>query len=860
MSLAHATKKIVLLDTHAILHRAYHSIPDFTNDAGEPTGALYGLALLLIKLVKEFSPEHIVACYDLPQATFRHKEFKDYKAGRQKVDQALIDQIKRAPLFFAALGIPVLSFPGFEADDMIGTVVEQITKRSKEQGARSKKNTEDFQIIIASGDMDTLQLVEGNRVVVYTLRKGIKDTVVYNEAGVRERFGFGPKLLTDYKGLRGDPSDNIPGVKGIGEKTATDIIKNFGTIEELYKALKAQSTKHPPERGRSDRAGKTPNSSVLKPRIVELLLASEEEALFSKMLGTIRRDAPIVFALPATSFKEAFDEEKAEKFFQKLGFRSLLPRVKEIKNSGIGSLASGSELEARLLPQRLPSERGPQIELFAPSVDTHSVLFQEVAIATWLADPSLTNPTPEAVFKHTGTKTLAEAKKVLEQELKKTNVERVYTDLELPLIPILERAQKHGVLVDPDCLKKLSTSYHKELSSLEKSIWKHAGEEFNINSPKQMGEILFVKLALAENVKGLKKTAGGAASTKVSELEKIKDQHVIVPLILGYREYQKLLSTYIDVIPTLLGKDNRLHARMVQTGAATGRMSCVDPNLQNIPVKTELGRAIRNAFIAPEGTVLAAFDYSQIDLRVAAFLSEDPELVQIFVRGEDVHTGVAARVFGVAPDAVDKEMRRRAKVINFGILYGMGVNALRQNLGTDRKEAEQFYNAYFERFHVLRDYLEATKASALKLGYTTTYFGRRRYYPKIKSTLPYIRTMEERMAMNAPIQGTTADIMKLAMIKIDETLREAKLDRAVVPLLQVHDELIYEIKDEAVTKAERLIKETMENVIKVSVPLVANASAGKSWGELRAVRSSARPESAKADEAGSRPRSTDREL
>ena len=340
-------------------------------------------------------------------------------------------------------------------------------------------------------------------------------------------------------------------------------------------------------------------------------------------------------------------------------------------------------------------------------------------------------------------------------------------------------------------------------------------------------------MKLGEHIKGLKKTGTGAASTKVSELEKLQGLHPIVDDIMRYREYQKLLSTYIDVIPQALDPEHRLHAHMVQTGAATGRMSSNNPNLQNIPVKTELGRVIRHAFIAPKGYMLASFDYSQIDLRVAAFLSGDPELVEIFVRGEDVHTGVAARVFQVPPEVVDKEMRRRAKVINFGILYGMGVNALKQNLGTDRKEAERFHDAYFERFHVLRDYLEKVKADARRLGYyTTTYFGRRRYYPKIKSTLPFIRSMEERMAMNAPIQGTTADIMKLAMIKVDEMVRAAGKESMVWPLLQVHDELIYEIKRDALTEVAPLIKHTMEHVIEVSVPLVANVLVGEDWGNL----------------------------
>jgi len=798
--------RLVLLDAHAILHRAYHALPDFSSSKGEPTGALYGLSTMLIKIIADLKPDYLISAYDLPKPTYRHEAFKDYKAGRAKADDELVSQMKRSREVFSAFGIPIYDKEGFEADDIIGTIVEKLST------INYKPQTD---IVIASGDMDTLQLVDDDKVRVYTLKKGIKDTIIYNEKGVRERFGFGPELLPDYKGLRGDPSDNIPGIKGIGEKTATILLTKFGTIEKIYKQIK--------------KAEKPLLEAGITPRIVELLKTNEEEAEFSKMLGTIRRDAPIDFKLPEKTWRESLDVKKTEDLFNELEFRTLGARFKETLN-GNGKVKSQNG--------KLEEKKSETINHKLPTINLPPD-FQEVALALWVLNSNLTNPTFDDILNFAKTDDYEKAKQVIFDTLKQRKSEKVFEEIEKPLIPIVQKMDEHGVKIDTDFLKKLSVDYHEKLDKLEKEIHKLAGTEFNVASPKQLGEILFVKMGLAG--KRQKKTATGNFSTKESELEKLREQSPIIGLILEYRELAKLLSTYIDTIPTLVDKNNRLHAHFLQAGTTTGRMASESPNLQNIPNKTDLGRAIRQAFIAEKGFKLLALDYSQIELRIAAFLSGDKKLIEIFKNGEDVHTAVASEVFGVALDKVDKEMRRRAKVINFGVMYGMGVNALRTNLGegTTREEAQKFYNEYFEKFSGLAKYLDQVKAETARTGFTETFFGRRRYFEGIRSKLPFIRASAERMAINAPIQGTEADIVKLAMIKIDEYLKSEKLEDQVFPILQVHDELVYEVKIDLVSKIAPKIKKIMESIIppeKISgIVCVVEASEGERWGEMREV-------------------------
>ncbi|MEI6304475.1 MAG: DNA polymerase [Candidatus Taylorbacteria bacterium] len=792
-------KRLVLLDSHAILHRAYHALPDFSTAKGEPTGALYGLSTMIIKIVEDLKPDYVVACYDMAAPTYRHEAYKEYKAGRQKTEDDLIMQIKRSYDVYRAMNIPIYEKAGFEADDMLGTIVEQIVKDSS-------ANTE---VVIASGDMDTLQLVRGEDVKVYTLKKGIKDTIIYDEKAVMERFSFGPLLIPDYKGLRGDPSDNIVGVKGIGEKTATILITTFGTIENIYKELEA---------GHEEAFKK----AGITPRIIQLLKDNKEEAEFSKMLATIRRDAPIEFKLPEKTFKEALDVKKANALWTELEFRTLTQRLEKA--------VSGAKPQNRV--QDETEVQTSQTALFqaVPAGE-----LEITAVALWLINSDITNPKIEDIMNYANVDDFQSAKKKIFDDLDKLGLRNLYEKIELPLIPIMHKMKEKGVKIDRAILQNLSKEYHATLSSLEEMIWKDAGMEFNINSPKQLGEVLFDKLGL--EAKNMKKTAGGARSTRESELEKLRDLHPIVPNIFEYRELQKLLSTYIDAIPPLLDDGGRLHAEFIPAGTTTGRMASQNPNLQNIPIKSDHGKKIRDAFIAEKGFLLGAFDYSQMELRIAAFLSGDEKLIGIFNRGEDVHTSVASFVFKVPQDKVTKDMRRQAKVINFGIMYGMGVLALKQNLGSTREEAQNYLNQYFETFSGLAKYLDRIKSETAQKGFTETYFGRRRYFQGIKSKIPYIRAGAERMAINAPIQGTEADVIKLAISEVDRYIEKEGLQEDVFLTLQVHDELVYEMRESAVEKVAPQIQKIMESVIdpkEVSgVVLKASYAVGKNWGELK---------------------------
>lgn len=790
-------ERVVILDSHAIMHRAYHALPEFTSDTGEPTGALYGLVLMLVKLINELSPDHIIATYDLPDATHRHDVYEEYKGSRTKTDDALIAQLERAKSVYEAFGIPALAVAGYEADDVLGTLSVQL------------RDTTDVEVIIATGDHDTLQLVDDGRVKVYTLRKGLSDTVLYDTEKVTERYGFGPEHITDYKGLRGDPSDNIKGIKGIGEKSATDLIRAFGSIENMYKTL-----------------DENPDAFIeagIKPRIVKLLTEGRDDAVFSKMLATIATDAPVKYELPDAPWKESLDINRALTLCDELGFRSLAARVRALAADSAGS------------SEETVSDKGEKKEV----LEDDPKELAESSVMLWLLHSDMTNPDRDDVLRFTKMKTIKEAHSVLMGQLRETGrLLSVFDEIEKPLIPITNKMHELGIELNVNHLKKLSKTYHKELDKIVTSIYKHSGHEFNINSPKQLGVVLFDELGLGENVK---KTSTGQRSTRENELQKLIDTHPIIKNILEYRELQKLLSTYIDNLPGMVAEDGRIHARFLQAGTTTGRMASNDPNLQNIPAKAGHGKPIRDAFVASKGYELVAIDYSQIELRIAAGLSGDAKLIDVFKSGGDIHTAVAANVFNVPPELVDSEMRRRAKVINFGILYGMGVNALRANLGdnTSRAEASKYLSEYFKTYSGLSAYIERVKADAERLGYTETIFGRRRSFAGFDSPLPYVRAAAERMAINAPIQGTQADIIKKAMVLADKALSEINAVDDARLLLQVHDELVYEIKKERLHELAVFIRNIMEQVLEEdslqSVPIIAEVSVGKTWGALKRI-------------------------
>jgi DNA polymerase-1 len=784
-------KRIVLLDTHAIIHRAYHALPEFTGPTGAPTGALYGLVSMLLKIITDLKPDYITACYDLPKPTIRHEAYEGYKATRVKTDDALALQLHESRKVFEAFSIPMYEREGFEADDLLGTIAHEL------------KAEKEVDVIIASGDMDTLQLVDDERVRVYTLKKGINDTILYDEKAVVARFGFLPALIPDWKGLRGDPSDNIKGIPGIGEKTATELITGFGSIEKIYTTLK-----------KGDEAF---IKKGIKARMIGLLKEHEEDARFSKSLATIRLDAPIAFSLPERAWRENVDIQKMFAMCAEFGFRTLKERIKAMFQS---ELEEGETFE--LIPEEV--------------VDTTRLA--EAATMLWLISSEFTNPSLDDILAFTKERTFDAAFAVLEKQLVALGrVRDVYEKIEKPLIPVIERMEARGVLVDPKVLADLAKKYRAELEEIEKHIYKSAGREFNVSSPKQLGEVLFDELKIIPERQ--KKTAGGQRSTRESELEKIRDMHPIVSDILEYRELKKLLSTYIENLPPLLDADNRLHAEFLQTGTTTGRMASQNPNLQNIPLHSERGKAIRHAFVASSGFALVALDYSQIELRLAAILSGDAKLCEIFKSGRDVHQEVASMVFSVAPEKVDLEMRRRAKVINFGILYGMGVNALRAQLGSTTAEAHQYLEDYFTTFKTLSEYLESTRGFARKHGYTETFLGRRRQFPEMKSSLPYVRAQAERMAINAPLQGTSADIIKLAMVQVDKMLEKENAREDAHLLLSVHDELVYEIRTERVDALSGKIKEIMESVLPAKethgVPIIATMKSGPNWGTMHSL-------------------------
>ena len=802
-------KTLVLLDAHAIIHRAYHALPEFLSSKGEPTGALYGLSSMLMKIITELKPDYIVACYDLPQKTFRHEAYGAYKAGRAKTDEALITQLKNSRQIFEAFNVPIYDAPGFEADDILGTIVEKY------------KKDKNLKIIIASGDMDTMQLVDDKKVQVYTLKKGINDVILYDEKAVLERFHFKPKLLPDYKGLRGDPSDNIIGIKGIGEKTAENLIVNFGTIEEIYKKIKKDE--------------KLFIKVGISPRMIELLKNNEEEALFSKTLATIRTDAPVDFILPEKTFWDNINPKKIEEVFVSFEFRSLFGRLKNFlsNNSPVKNFLKTAPSESKgqgthtFFKNSLPENK--------EKIDPQKL--QEASIALWLINSDISNPKLEDILLFANTNSFDTAYDFIFKKLKEKNLDKVYEEIEKPIIGAVKEMEDYGILIDKKYFEKLSNEYHIELDILTKKIYKMAGTEFNINSPKQLGEVIFGKMGMKTSKK---KNASGSFSTKVSVLEELEENNPIIKEILAYRELQKLLSTYIDVIPKMVAEDGRLHAKFLQNGTTTGRFSSQDPNLQNLPIKTELGKRIRSGFIAPKGCKLVTFDYGQIELRVAAMLSGDKNMTQIFREKKDIHAGVASRVFGVPIDKIDREMRRKAKVINFGIIYGMGVSALRKNLGGTREEAQKFYDNYFNQFSGVRDYLEEVKKFAMKNTFTETLFGRRRYFPNINSRIPFLKNMAERTATNASMQGTAADIIKLATRYAEEDLKQALLLDKVHLVLQIHDELVYEIEENVLSEADKIIKGAMEGVMqrsylhyKTDIPLEVHSGFGDNFGEVK---------------------------
>ncbi|MEK7628904.1 MAG: DNA polymerase [Patescibacteria group bacterium] len=733
-------EKLVIIDSHALIHRAYHALPILTAPDGRQVQAVYGFASVLMRVIKELKPQYIMAAFDMAGPTFREKEYKEYKAHRPATDDALINQFSLVHELVEAFKIPVLQLQSYEADDIIGTVVEKL------------KNKKELTKIIVTGDLDCLQLIDDENILVYTLKKGVNDTVIYNEALVRERYeGLGPSQITDLKGLKGDASDNIPGVLGIGEKTAINLLNEYGNLENIYKNLEKIKVK-----------------SV---KLFEKLSVNKDNAFLSKRLATIKRDVPIDLDIIKSAFN-LVENEEIKKLFFRFGFKSLINRLNDLK---------GIEEEV-VVPESVPE----QTQLIGDELDEYY---------------------KKGIFS-----------------------EKVYK-LEKDVRPVLRKMEKTGILLDVKLLKNLSEKFEIELLEIKNKIIEFAGEEFNINSTKELGRILFEKLGLGgSKIKKTKKS--GAYSTAFDQLEKLKDSHPIFPLLLRWRELSKLKSTYVDALPRLVGIDGRLHTTFKQLGAVTGRLSSENPNLQNIPTKGEYGLAIRRAFTAPEGWLILAADYSQIELRVAAAMSGDEKMIDTFKKGEDIHTRTAAEIFNVPLDKVTKDMRREAKTLNFGVLYGMGPRAFSQSAGVSLSEAQEFIRGYEAGFSGLAKFIRDMKNKARAQGYVETLWGRKRFID-LNSPNPMMRAAAEREAVNMPIQGTaTGDIVKAAMVEIEKELGSKK---DVKMILQVHDELVFEVKEESVDKYSKIIKNIMENIADIGVPLVAEVEVGKNWGDINQI-------------------------
>ena len=851
----------------------------------------------------------MVAAFDLAAPTFRHKEFAAYKAQREKQPDELYEQVVIIEQVLDAFKIPRLSKAGYEADDIIGTVV---TKNAKEYP--------ELDNLIVTGDLDALQLVDG-QTQVYTLKKGISETITYNSALVKERYGLIPDQLIDMKALKGDASDNIPGVRGIGEKGAVELIKEFKSLDNLYQHL---------------------DSPKIKERLRTLLKEQKKEAYQSQRLVTIVRDLPLKFKLSeAASHK--FDRSQIYDLFKELEFNSLLNKIptsdvaeakteraeqigqttdvykiisgeralaklaKELKEQPVfaldtettgldplsdqilGASVSWQAQHGYYLSLRQPADRQAFIKHFKPLLEAkrpakvgHNLKYDyqilkglgitlngitfDTLIAAFALKPGRGLKLSELAYAYFKRKMvelediaggkgknldiagIPEAKlgwyaaedadyawqlyKKLEPEIKQAKLEKLLQDIELPLIPVLAEMELAGIDLDIKLLKKMAVTFAGRIKKLEQQIHKLAGQEFNIASPLQLKDILFNKLGIA--IKGLKKTKTGI-STAASELDKLQSSHPIIPLLSEYRELTKLQSTYITALPKLVSKvDRRLHTSFNQAVAATGRLSSNNPNLQNIPIRTELGRDIRQAFIAKRGYRLLSADYSQIELRLVAHIAKDSVMIKHFLRGDDIHRATAAAIHKIKMSEVTFDQRRQAKEVNFGVIYGLGSTGLAQRTGISREEAKDFIEKYFNLYQGVKRYIEATKQEVHQNGVVRTLFGRPRYLPEIHSPMGHLVAQAERMAINMPLQGTAADIIKLAMIKISEQLDQVSAKTKL--LLQVHDELVLEVPEADLNKVAKFVKTRMENVIELSVPLTADVKAGRNWADMTSLK------------------------
>ena len=865
-------KKLLILDSNSILNRAFYGVRYLSAKDGTPTNAIYGFLNILLKLIKEQEPDYICAAFDVKAPTFRHKQYEGYKAQRKPMPEGLAAQMPLAKDVLRAMGVTILEKEGYEADDIIGTV------------ARLCEESE-ISCFIATGDKDDLQLASDKTKVILTVTKsGYNETIIYDDKAVKEKYHVTPTEFIDVKALMGDPSDNIPGVKGVGEKTAMSLIEKHHSIEYIYENI--------------DGIG-------LKGAMLQKMKDGREMAFMSKELATINRNTPIEFNAEECVFDgfenngELYEilkrlelniiikkldlsggdnvkenEDIFKDFSYQVGDKNMISGDKvtvvlDFDGDNISSAAVGAGNNAVVLNEQDDIKELLEDDSIAKVMfDVKEAIVKlngridiknisdDTAIAAYLVDPAKNEYTIEklaseyfgTVIEKPEVKQLSLLDDVetdrseylakcavalgvindrIGDKIKEKGQEKLYQEVELPLVTVLAHLEINGFLVDDNQLKKFADKLGEKIDALTNEIYMLAGEEFNINSPKQLGVILFEKLEL----KPVKKTKTGYA-TNADVLEKLRDKHPIVNFIMEYRQLAKLKSTYCDGLTAVVNPNtHRIHSVFTQTVTVTGRLSSTEPNLQNIPTRTELGREIRKMFVAKDGYVLVDADYSQIELRVLAHIANDETMINAFRNNEDIHAVTASQVLGIPLEDVTKEQRSSAKAVNFGIVYGIGEFSLAQDLHISVKEAKAYIESYLEKYHGVRNYMESIKEQAKKDGYVKTMLNRIRYIPELKSPNYNIRQFGERVALNTPIQGTAADIIKLAMVRVDNRLINEGLKSKLI--LQVHDELIVEAHKDEVDKVKQILSEEMQNAMKLNVPLKVDMSTGHSWYDAK---------------------------
>ncbi len=838
--------KLLAIDGNSLINRAFYGIKLLTTKDGQYTNAVYGFINILHRLLELENPDGVAVAFDLKAPTFRHKEYAEYKAGRKGMPEELRSQMPILKEWLCLAGYTCIECEGFEADDILGTLANLCEQSGNE-------------CVISTGDRDSLQLIsDSTKVLLAATKMGKPEIINYNKETLFEKYGLSPEQMIELKALMGDSSDNIPGVAGVGEKTATDLITRFENIDNIYQNIETLD---------------------IKDSVKNKLIAGKESAYMSKFLGTICKTAPINQNIEDYKIKKA-DEKELARLMTRLEFFKLLEKMNlkadnyvsampseelpkitvcnEIKLSdcatvfeqdGEFAVVSGdfvfkctrSQIK-EILEDNNISKKVYDYKTFYKNFDGIINIEFDAMLAGYLCNPSASSYDAERLATEYGAvmpEILGDADDIiknaclfddtcnkLQAELEKTNQLNLLKEIEIPLAKVLGDMELKGFLVDLDGLKNMSAELAERIGKIETEIYSLVGYEFNLNSPKQLGVALFEKLGLP-----CKKKTKSGYSTNAEVLEELKDQHPAVSLLLEYRQLAKLKSTYTDGLQSCIAEDGRIHSTFNQTEARTGRISSLEPNLQNIPVRTNEGKRLREFFIADTGKVLVDADYSQIELRVLASISGDENMISAFKEGVDIHTATAAQVFGMPTDMVTPVMRSRAKAVNFGIVYGIGAFSLSKDIGVTRKEADGYIKSYLASYPKVASYMENTINEAKLNGYVTTLFGRRRYLPELASSNGMLRAFGERVARNAPIQGTAADIIKLAMIKVFDKLAlsvpSAKL------ILQVHDELIVECDEKDAKTVCDILKTEMENAVKLSVDLVADGNFGKTWLESK---------------------------